>query len=152
MAVQPACGDDGYGGGISVRTPFGAEAAGDFAEDDAGSQGPLAIVVGGGDIAAGDEEEEIAAAFADAAGELSSGLGVGRQRAAGRAGGRDRRGTGQGGVLEFGAALADADGAVQELLKARCETGVAGVDGVLRVAQQMGQAKLALMPCPAWAA
>lgn len=79
MAVQPAGGDDRSGGGISVSTPPGAKAAGHFSEDDAGPQRPFAVVVGGGDIATGNEQEEIAAAFADALGELSSGLG-GRRR------------------------------------------------------------------------
>jgi len=67
-----------------VSAALGTKAAGDpgqaLAEDDAGPQPPLAVVVGGGDIATGDEKEEIAAAFADALGELSSGLGGGRRR------------------------------------------------------------------------
>lgn len=53
MAVQAAGGDD-RGGDIGVSAPLGAEAAGDFSEDDAGSQRPLAVVVGCGDIAASD--------------------------------------------------------------------------------------------------
>src|SRR6266478_1696078 len=57
-----------------MGAPLGAEPAGNFAEDHAGPQGTLAVVVGGGDIAAGNEDKEIAAAFADAAGELLTGL------------------------------------------------------------------------------
>src|SRR5712692_8212749 len=57
-----------------MGAPLGAEPAGDLAEDHAGPQGTLAVVVGGGDITAGDEDKEIAAAFADAAGELAAGL------------------------------------------------------------------------------
>jgi hypothetical protein len=53
---------------------LGAEPAGDFPEDHAGPQSTLAIVVGGGNVAASDEDEEVAAAFADGAGELAAGL------------------------------------------------------------------------------
>src|SRR6266436_325485 len=74
-SVQPSCCDDGQGVGIGTGSPLGAEPAGDFAEDHAGPQGTLAIVVGRGNVATGDEDEEIAAAFADTAGELTAGLG-----------------------------------------------------------------------------
>src|SRR5712692_11787846 len=132
-----------------MGAPLGAEPAGDFAEDHAGPQGTLAVVVGGGDIAAGDEDKEIAAAFTDAAGELLAALG----------GGADSEqpvepaievGTvlDQGGVLQLWAPLADGGGAAQELLEARSKAGVAGVDGVLGIAQQMGQAQLALLSVP----
>ena len=132
--------------GIGTGAPFGTEPAGDFAEDHAGPQGTLAVVVGGGNIAAGDEDKEIAAAFADAAGELAAGLG----------GGVDGEQPvepavevgavlGEGGVLQLRAPLADGDGAAQQLLKARRETGIAGIDGVLGIAQQMGKAQLAFV-------
>ena len=68
--------------------------------------------------------------------------------AAGRAGGRDRRVLGEGGVLEFGAAAAHADSALQQLVERRGKAGVAAVDCVLRVTQQMGQAKLPFMCMP----
>ena len=80
MAVQPAGGDYRSGGGIGLGAPDGAKGGRYFAEDDAGPQRPFAVVVGGGDIATGDEKEEIAAAFADGLGELSSGLGGRRRR------------------------------------------------------------------------
>src|SRR6266481_3479833 len=148
-SVQPSCCDDEQGVGIGTGAPLGAEPAGDFPEDHAGPQGTLAIVVGGGNVAASDEDEEVAAAFADGAGELAAGLG----------GGADGEqpvepavevGTilGEGGVLQFRAPLADGGGATQELLEAQCETGVAGIDGVLGVAQQVGQTKLALVAMP----
>ena len=60
-----------------MGAPFGAEPAGNFAENYAGPQGTLAFVIGGGHIAASDEDKEITAAFADTAGELSAGLGGG---------------------------------------------------------------------------
>src|SRR5713101_3726760 len=74
-SVQPACGNDGQGVGVGAGAPLGAEAAGDFAENHTGPQGTLAIVVGRRNVAASDEDEEVAAAFADAAGELLAGLG-----------------------------------------------------------------------------
>ena len=42
---------------------------------------------------------------------------------------------GEGGVLEFSAPPTDGHGALEQLVKAGCETGVAGIDGVLGVAQ-----------------
>src|ERR1700674_88565 len=99
-----------------MGTPLGAEPAGDFAEDYARPQGPLALVVGGGNIAASDEDKEIAAALADTAGELL----------AGRGGGADGEqpvepaveiGTvlGEGGVSEIGTGATDAAGARHKL-------------------------------------
>src|SRR6266436_1220164 len=77
MAVEPPCGDDGQSVGIGTGAPLGAEPTGDLAEDHAGPQGTLAIVVGGGNVAARDEDEEVAAALADGAGELAAGIGGG---------------------------------------------------------------------------
>jgi len=45
-AVEAACADDGSDQGMDVGAPGRAEAAGDFAEDDAGSECPLGRVVG----------------------------------------------------------------------------------------------------------
>src|SRR5437899_3085831 len=149
MAVEPPCGDDGQSVGIGTGAPCGAEPAGDLAENHAGPQGTLAIVVGGGNIAAGDEDEEVAAALADTAGELSAGLGGG---ADGEQPVEPAVEVGavldEGGVLQLRAPLADGDGAAQELMEARCETGVAGIDGVLGIAQQVGKTKLAFVPMP----
>jgi len=52
---------------------------------------------------------------------------------------------GEGGILEFSAPLTDGHGALQQLVKAGCETGVAGIDGALGLAQQMGKTKLAFL-------
>src|ERR1700739_2478913 len=54
----------------------------------------------------------------------------------------------QGGVLEIGTAATNGNGALQQLVKARSEAGVSGVDGVLGVAQQVGEAQLALVSMP----
>src|SRR5215470_6442140 len=148
-AVQPSCGDDGERVSVGLGAPLGTEPAGDFAKDHAGPQGPLAAVVGGGDIATGDEDEEITAAFADTAGELLAGLGSG-------ADGEQpveppvEVGTvlGEGGVPELGATAADGNGALQQLGEARSKSGVTAVDGVLGVAQQMGQTELAFVAMP----
>src|SRR5208337_5293969 len=134
---------------IGTGAPLGSESAGYLAEDHAGPQGTLAIVVGGGDIAAGDEDKEIAAAFADTAGELAAGLGGwgdGEQpvELAVEVGAV----LGEGAVLELWAPLADGGGAAQELLEARCEAAVAGIDGELGVAQQVGKTKLAFLAMP----
>src|ERR1700730_18675725 len=47
-----------------------------------------------------------------------------------------------GGIGEIGPSAADVAGALQERLERRGEHGVAGVDGVLRISDQMGKAEL----------
>ena len=56
---------------------------------------------------------------------------------------------GEGGVFEPGASAADRDGLLQELLDAGREALVAGIDGVLDIAQEMGEAGLMPRPGPA---
>ena len=46
----------------------------------------------------------------------------------------------QGGVLEIGTAATNGNGALKQLVKTRSEAGVSAVDGVLGVAQQVGEA------------
>ena len=81
------------------------------------------------------------AAFADTAGELLAGLGGG---ADGEQPVKPAVEVGtvldQGGVLEIGTAATNGNGALQQLEKTRSEAGVSGVDGVLGVAQQVGEA------------
>src|SRR5260370_42232889 len=77
MAVEPPCGDDGQSVGIGTGAPLGAEPTGDLAEDHAGPQGTLAIVVGGGDGGGRGGDEEVAAALAAGAGELGGRIGGG---------------------------------------------------------------------------
>ena len=121
--MQPAGGDYRGGGGVSLGTPLGAKAAGYFAEDDAGPQRPFAIVVGGGDIATGDRKGRDRRGICGCLGRaFVRPRWWASPRAAGRAGGRGRRGTGRGcWVLEIGATLADADSALQELVEEALE-------------------------------
>ena len=125
--------------------PSGAEAVGDLSEHDGGPDLALAGIVGGGHLAIGQEQEELAAPaldllLQDKAGwvdgrgaqqhvELSLGLG---------------RVVGQGAVGQGFPPLADADRPAQEIADLRSEPLVAAVDGVLDVAQDMGQADLML--------
>src|SRR5260370_35880527 len=46
----------------------------------------------------------------------------------------------QGQALEIGTAATNGNGALKQLVKARSEAGVSGVDGVLGIAQQVGEA------------
>jgi hypothetical protein len=46
LSSDSFCGDDGDGGGVEPRSPVRAEATGDFAEDDGGSQGAFGAVIG----------------------------------------------------------------------------------------------------------
>src|SRR5260370_35317015 len=149
FSVEAARGDDGGRGGIEPGTPIGSEGPGDLAEDDGGPQGSLAAVIGVGHIASGDEDEKIVPAFPDGAGELS----------AGRRGRRLAQQPGEAAieigpilnerpVLEGLAPPADGDGSQEAMLEARGAGGVALVDCILAVAQQMGEAALALHAMP----
>ena len=135
--------------GIERGPPRRAEAVGDLAEDNAGPERLLGAVVGGRDGAVGDEDEEVLAEALDDALELQPGLG-GRDdpeeivEPGLEAGMVD----GERGVGQVGAAAADADGALLECLQAGCERVIAAVDGVLNVAQQMGEAGLMVLSGP----
>ncbi len=54
--------DDGANVGVEVGGPFGSEAVGHLAEDDAGAQRPLGAVLGGRDGAVFEEDEQMAPA------------------------------------------------------------------------------------------
>src|SRR5207245_9509434 len=108
-------------------TPLRAEPAGDLAEDHAGPQGTLAIVVGGGNVAARDEDEEVAAALADGAGELAAGIGGGADGEQPVEPAVDVGAVlGEGGIPQLRAPLAGGGGAAAGPLKAR------GADGSAR--------------------
>ncbi|MDB5393513.1 MAG: hypothetical protein JWM91_1019 [Rhodospirillales bacterium] len=124
---------------------MGAEATGYLSEDDGRPESALAAVVGVGNVASGDEDEQIVATFADGAGELLAGFGVGglaKQlgETAVEIGAVPCKGT----ILEVASPSTDGDGAQQQALEVGGETGIAFIDGVLGVAQQMGEADLAL--------
>src|SRR5207245_11235425 len=55
----------------------------------------------------------------------------------------------QGGIGEGGAAAADRAGPLEQLAQARCEDAVAVIDGVLRLANEMGEADLIVLGGPA---
>ena len=115
-----------------------AEAVGDFAEDDAGTQRLFRAVVGRRYVPVGDEDEQVLAKALDDPEQLqplpADGLDpeqpVERCFQPGRIGG-------EGGGLEPATTAADGDGLLQQVLDGRCESGIAGVDGILNIAQEM---------------
>src|SRR4051812_5975256 len=129
--------------GVEVGAPSGSEAVGDLAEDDAGPQRLFGAVVGGRDGAVGEEDEQVLATALDDALQLQAGLAVRhdleqlvkRALESGVVGG-------QGGIGERRTTMADAHSPLQQMLQAGGEGGIAGIDRVLDVAQQMGEADL----------
>src|ERR1700756_1889579 len=142
-AVEAGGADDGSGEGVNVGAPEGPEAVGDLAEDDAGPERAFGAVVGGWNLAIGHEGEELAAPSLGLAHELDAGRGGHRH-------GDEAvepslcRGTilCERGVLEVGSPTPDRDGPAEEAAQCRSEGGFAGIDGVLRIAQHMGEAEL----------
>src|SRR5690349_2190424 len=136
--------------GVEVGTPSGSEAVGDLAEDNAGPQRLFGPVVGGRDLAVGKEDEQVLAEALDDALELQPRLvvrhdleqGIERALEPGVVGG-------QGGVGERRTTVADAHSALQQMLHAGGEGGIAGIHRVLDVAQQMGEADLMIPGGPA---
>ena len=135
MALDAGGSGDGAVGGVDVGAPWGSEAAGDLAEDDGGSEFPFAGVVGRRDIRVFEKDEELS----------SPGLDRSLQLAAGGVGGRH----GDEGVvvpqrrrLEPVSSPSDADRPAQQLAQPRREDGITAVDGVLDVAQEMGETGL----------
>ena len=118
---------------------MGPEASGDLSKDDGGPQRPFAAIIGVGHVAAGDEAEEVVPVTAHGIEELAGGAifwRLGKQPV------EPSVEIGaillEGAVHEARATAADSDGAQQEALKGDCEAGIAVVDGVLGVAQEMG--------------
>src|SRR3954469_23399957 len=136
--------------GVEVGAPSGSEAVGDLTEDDAGPQRLFGAVVGGRDRAVGEEDEQVLAEALDDALQLQAGLG-GRLELEQLVEGPLEPGVigGQGGVGERRTTAADAHGALQQMLHAGGEGGVASIDRVLDVAQQMGEADLMVPAGPA---
>src|SRR5215207_1881904 len=136
--------------GVEVGAPRGSEAVGDLAEDDAGPQGLFGPVVGGRRLAVSEEDEQALAEALDDALELQPRLVVRhdleqvveRALEPGVVGG-------QGGVGERRTTVADAHSALEQMLHAGGEGSIAGVDRVLDVAQQMGEADLMVPGGPA---
>src|SRR5882757_6213848 len=126
---------------------MGSEAACHFSEDDGGAERSLAAIIGIGHVASGDESEQVVAVASHGAEELAGGLVF---RRFGEETVEPAVEIGaillEGGVLEGLSPSADGDGALQEGLEAWCEDGIAVIDGVLGVTQEMGEADLPLQP------
>ncbi len=131
---------------MDLGAPVRSEAVCDFAEHDRGTDLALGYVVGRRDVAVGEEDEELAPPCLDLfeqnpacgmrdghpyeAGQHGVGLGtVGRQ----------------GRILQTASSLADADGPTQMVADLRGEGPITAVDGILNVAQDVGEADLVLL-------
>ncbi|CCG42838.1 hypothetical protein PHAMO_490001 [Magnetospirillum molischianum DSM 120] len=129
--------------GMDLGTPVGAESIGDLAEDDGGPNLALGNIVGGRDLAIGEEDEELRSprldlALEDFPGRMSGGDGEQGVEAALCLGGiSDQRR-----VLELCSSFADTDCPTEMITNFRGEDGVAAIDGVLDVAQDMGETDL----------
>src|SRR5918997_2245673 len=136
--------------GVEVGAPSGSEAVDDLAEDDAGPQRLFGAVVGGRDGAVGETDEQVLAKALDDALQLQARF-VARLELEELVEGSLEPGVvgGQGGVGERRTTVADAYGALQQMLQAGGEGGVAGIDRVLDVTQQMGEADLMVPSGPA---
>src|SRR5271169_483668 len=132
--------------GIESGAPFAAETVGDLAEGDAGSKRPFGTVVGRRDGAVGHEDEQVAADLLDHA--LQFNAGACRRRAAHEvveAALQAGRVSSQRRVGEPFPSLADAAGAPEQMAQSGRKEAVAVVDGVLHVADEMGEADLVLL-------
>ena len=141
--------DDGSDVGIKAGTPLGAKAIGDFAEGDAGAQRPLGAVVCRRNGPVGDEDEHVAADFLDPALELDAGRV--RWRAAHEfvEAGFEARGIGfERHVRELVSPSANPAGSTKQMVQTGCENAVAGVDGILHVANEMSEADCLFSPSP----
>src|ERR1700680_3702537 len=141
--------DDGSDVGVEVCAPSGAETVRDFAKDDARSQRLLGAVVGRWDVAIGDEDKQVLAEALDDPLELLPRLSGGQdfeQRI--EAGLETCVVGGQGRVSQCLAPPANPNGTLQQAFYAGRESDVARVDGVLNVAEQMGEAGLIVRPPP----
>ena len=133
-----------------MGAPLLAEAVGDLAIDRAGAQRPLRPVVGGFEIPVLDEDEELRSDLEDHAFELDPGGVGGIERhdaveAALQVGLVGFQGRG----LEGRPPPPDRAGPFEQMFQAWPEHGVAGLDGVPDVADQVRQADLMLLFGPA---
>jgi hypothetical protein len=140
-----SCFDNGADVGIETRAPRGAEAVGDFPKSHAGPQRALGSVIGGRDGPVCHEDEHVAADFFDDALQFDAG-GMGWRAGHERVeAGLEARGIGlERGVGKFFASSPDPAGAAQQVAQAGGKQTVARFDGVLHVADKMGEADLML--------
>jgi hypothetical protein len=143
LAMEPGCAGDGAVAGVDLGAPVRAEASGDLAEHHRWPDFPFAGVVGCRYPRIFEEDEELRPPGLDrglqfAAGGMRRGCGNERIEAPVRAGVivPERR------VLELASSPADADRPAQQLAQPGREHRIAAVDGILHVAQNMGEADL----------
>jgi len=142
-AVEAPCADDGSCRGMNIGAPERAKAVRDFSEDDAGSERTLSAVVGGRHVAIGHEGEELAAPSFGLAEEFGARLGDHRH-------GQQTIEPAIGGgriwcecrIFQCLSPSSDGDRPAQRAAARWCELRLAGVDGVLDVAQDIGEADL----------
>ena len=132
--------DRGPDVGIVLRAPFATKAIGYFSIDSAGPEGALRFIVGGFELSTGDEDEEMAADFGDDVALVApSFAGRGQLHQVGEAPkefvliGLERA------VAEVLAPPADGAGVFEQRLDFRSEQIIAGVDGVLSIADEVSQ-------------
>lgn len=143
LAFQAGGAGDGSVSGMDLGAPVGAESVGDLAEDDGGPDFPFGDVVGGRHASVGQEDEELGAPRLDLPLQKPSGGvsgGVADQGVEASFG--LRRIGGQRAVLQVGSSLADPDGPSQVVADFWRDHRIAAVDGVLHVAQNMGETDL----------
>ena len=138
----PPCGfDDGSYVGVEICAPLGTEAVCDLAEGDAGPQRPLRAVIGRRDGPIGEEDEQVSPTALDDLLELAAGrMGRGDAHQAVELGVELVGIAAQCGVGELLPPFADGAGALEQFAQAGREGAVAGVDGVLGIADEVGEA------------
>jgi hypothetical protein len=140
---------DGAVSGVDLGAPVGAEPIGDLAEHDRGADFALGDGVGCRHFAVAEEDEEPSPPRLDLLDQgLSGGMGDGSgDQTVEPAFGLGGIG-GQGAVLELGSSFADLDRPAQMVADFRGGDRVAVVDGILHIAQDMGEADLRYLLTP----
>ena len=134
---------DGPVSGMDLRPPERAEAAGHLSKDDGGADLALGDVVGGADAPVLEEDEELAPpGFHLRLQDPSGSMRDGHRHQSVEATVRVHSILAQGAVLQRLAPSADGDRPGEQLGQGWRKHGIPTVDGVLHVAQNMGEADL----------
>ena len=140
MGVKPRSAGERAVAGMDARAPLGAEAVGDFSQDHRGADFALRDVVGRRHAAVGQEDEEFAPPGLDLRLQGAAiGMGGGRTEQRVEATVRFRKILGERGVAQRSSSLADPDRPAQQIADLRGEDGIAAIDGVLHIAQDVGE-------------